>query len=215
LRLVADVPDVPLHHDTRRDCRGSTVATGAPCEPLLMPLPPEIAAVRAAGLLLLRSNGHEAVGGRILEWVDGGCTGSRDFFRLKVNGRDWVKEVRKSRADDLLREAASLLNICDLDAMSSEMARLCKAYCEEQWPLVRGAESCPHEDGTFEALLWQSLHLWPRSPRSLRHDAMVALLSWREAPRSFPANSSSKKFSPLEPEARREASAPKANRTKR
>jgi hypothetical protein len=176
-----------------------------------MPLPPEIAAVREAGELLLR-NGHEAVGARILDWVDGGCVGSRDFFRLKVNGRDWVKEVRKAQSDDLIRNAAALLGISDPDAASTEMARLCKAYCEEQWPLVRGAESCPHTDGSFEALLWQSLHLWPRSPRSLRHDAMVAILSWREAPRSFAANPSSKKFPPLEPEA--SESVKVTNRTK-
>jgi hypothetical protein len=174
-----------------------------------MPLPPEIAAVREAGELLLR-NGHEAVGARILDWVDGGCVGSRDFFRLKVNGRDWVKEVRKAQSDDLIRNAAALLGISDPDAASTKMARLCKAYYEQQWPQTCGSESCPHEAGSFEAFLWEAQRLWPRKPDALKHIRMMAILTsqqWGSASLSFAPSPSSKKLPPRQQKADQDAEA--------
>jgi hypothetical protein len=172
-----------------------------------MPLPPEIAAVREAGELLLR-NGHEAVGARILDWVDGGCVGSRDFFRLKVNGRDWVKEVRKAQSDDLIRNAAALLGIAELDRTATVMTRRFTDYYEQQWlPQTRGAESCPHADGSFEALLWQAQRLQTRQP--FRRIIMRAILAsgWTASSPSFAPSPSSKKLPPRQQKADQDAEA--------
>jgi hypothetical protein len=171
-----------------------------------MPLPPEIAAVREAGLLLLRE-GHPA-GGRMLEWIERGCTGSTDFFRLKVPGRKWPQEVRKAQSDDLLRQAASLLGIDELDRTATVMTRRFTDYYEQQWlPQTRGTEHCPHEAGSFEALLWQAQRLQTRQP--FRRIIMRAILAsgWTASSPSFASNPSSKKLPTRQQKADQDAEA--------